>query len=56
MNKPTTAQQYNMVSAVYGGSKPHYLILDGLRGVAALNCDMLPFIEAYAINPVEQSV
>ena len=36
MNKETTVQQTNVDFAVYGGSKPHYLILDGLRGVAAL--------------------
>ena len=44
MNKETTIQQTNIDSAVYGGSKPHYLILDGLRGVAAFNCDMLSFV------------
>ena len=36
MNKETTEQQTNVASAVYGVSKSHYLILDGLRGVAAL--------------------
>ena len=56
MNKPITAQQYNMASAIYGDSKPHYLILDGLRGVAALIVICFHLFEAYAINPVEQSV
>ena len=56
MNKPTNAQQTNVASAVYGGSKPHYLILDGLRGVAALIVICFHLFEAYAINPVEQSV
>ena len=56
MNKETTIQQTNVDSAVYGGSKPHYLILDGLRGVAALIVICFHLFEAYAINPVEQSV
>ncbi len=44
------------VSAAYSDSKPHYDILDGLRGVAALVVVWFHVFEAFATSPLDQRV
>lgn len=41
-------------TAAYSNTKPHYLILDGLRGVAALMVIWYHIFEGYATSPFEQ--
>ena len=40
--------------AAFAGSKPHYELLDGLRGVAALMVMWFHVFEAFATSPVDQ--
>ena len=42
--------------AAFAGSKPHYELLDGLRGVAALMVMWFHVFEAFATSPVDQRV
>ena len=42
--------QTSLPSAAYADSKPHYDILDGLRGVAALLVVVFHLCEAHAIS------
>jgi len=48
-NKPTTIS-----SAAYADSKPHYELLDGLRGVAALMVIWYHVFEGFATSPLDQ--
>ncbi|MGL4806221.1 MAG: acyltransferase family protein [Bacteroidales bacterium] len=41
-------------TAAYSNTKPHYLILDGLRGVAALMVIWYHIFEGYATSPFDQ--
>lgn len=41
-------------SSAYANSKPHYLLLDGLRGVAALMVLWFHVFEGYASSPMDQ--
>lgn len=41
-------------SAAFADSKPHYLALDGLRGVAALVVVWYHIFEAFATSPIDQ--
>lgn len=41
-------------SASFADSKPHYLVLDGLRGVAALVVVWYHVFEAFATSPIDQ--
>lgn len=43
-------------SVVFADAKPHYLILDGLRGVAAIIVVWFHIFEAYATNHLDQIV
>lgn len=40
----------------YADSKPHYQVLDGLRGVAALMVIAFHIFEAFATSPIDQKV
>ena len=42
------------VSSVFKDSKPHYAILDGLRGVAALVVIWYHVFEGFATSPLDQ--
>lgn len=42
------------VSSVFKDSKPHYAILDGLRGVAALVVIWYHVFEGFATSPMDQ--
>ncbi len=44
----------NISSAAFADTKPHYKILDGLRGVAALMVIWYHVFEAFATSPVDQ--
>ena len=46
----------NISSAAFADSKPHYELLDGLRGVAALVVIWYHIFEAFATSPVDQQV
>lgn len=46
--------QTNISSAAYSDSKPHYEILNGLRGVAALTVIWYHVFEAFATSPYDQ--
>ena len=41
-------------TAAYSNTKPHYLILDGLRGIAALMVIWYHIFEGYATSPFDQ--
>ena len=41
-------------SATFTDTKPHYNILNGLRGVAALMVLIYHLFEAYATSPIDQ--
>src|SRR5574344_306719 len=41
-------------AAVFADTKPHYEILDGLRGVAALHVVFYHIFEAFATSPIDQ--
>lgn len=41
-------------SRIFSTSKPHYELLDGLRGVAALMVIWYHFFEGFATSPVDQ--
>lgn len=43
-------------SAAFADTKPHYLILDGLRGVAAIMVVWFHIFEAYATSHVDQKI
>ena len=43
-------------SSAFADTKPHYALLDGLRGVAALIVIGYHVFEAFAASPVEQRV
>lgn len=43
-------------SAAYADSKPHYMILDGLRGVAAIMVVWFHIFEAFATSHVDQRI
>lgn len=43
-------------SAAFADTKPHYLILDGLRGVAALTVVWFHIFEAYATSHLDQII
>lgn len=45
-----------MVQSSYLNSKPHYQILDGLRGVAAVLVVFFHLLEAHAASPLEQII
>lgn len=51
MNKPK-----RMSSAAYADTKPHYQILDGLRGTAALVVVWYHVFEAFATSHIDQSI
>jgi peptidoglycan/LPS O-acetylase OafA/YrhL len=46
----------NKTSAVFADTKPHYNILDGLRGVAALTVVCFHLFEAYATSHLDQKI
>ncbi len=50
MSQPQTA------SAAFADTKPHYLILDGLRGVAAIMVVWFHIFEAYATSHLDQRI
>ena len=41
-------------SSAFAGSKPHYVLLDGLRGVAALLVIWYHVFEGFATSPIDQ--
>ena len=43
-------------SAAFGDTKPHYMILDGLRGVAAIMVVWFHIFEAYATSHLDQKI
>ncbi|GAB3281885.1 acyltransferase [Larkinella harenae] len=46
----------NNTSAAFADTKPHYLILDGLRGVAALTVVCFHVFEAFATSHLDQKI
>jgi len=46
----------NSTSAAFADTKPHYNILDGLRGIAALTVVCFHIFEAYATSHVDQEI
>ncbi|MDY5814237.1 MAG: acyltransferase [Bacteroides sp.] len=48
--------QNNVSSAAFADSKPHYEVLDGLRGVAALVVVWYHVFEGFATSPMDQIV
>lgn len=46
----------NISSAAFADTKPHYNILDGLRGVAALTVVFFHLFEAYATSHLDQRI
>jgi len=46
----------NKTSAAFTDTKPHYIILDGLRGVAAITVVCFHLFEAYATSHVDQRI
>jgi peptidoglycan/LPS O-acetylase OafA/YrhL len=46
----------NETSAAFADTKPHYTILDGLRGVAAVTVVCFHLFEAYATSHVDQQI
>lgn len=45
---------HKIASAAFADTKPHYILLDGLRGVAALMVIWYHIFEAFATSPVDQ--
>lgn len=43
-------------SAAFQDTKPHYAILDGFRGVAALTVVCFHLFEAYATSHIDQKI
>lgn len=43
-------------SAAFADTKPHYAILDGLRGVAAIMVVWFHIFEAYATSHLDQKI
>ena len=43
-------------SAAFADTKPHYEILDGLRGVAAIMVVCFHLFEAYATSHIDQQI
>ena len=41
-------------SSAFADSKPHYVLLDGLRGVAALLVIWYHVFEGFATSPIDQ--
>lgn len=46
--------QKTLSSSAFSDSKPHYELLDGLRGVAALLVIWYHVFEAFATSPIDQ--
>ena len=46
----------NVSSAAFADTKPHYNILDGLRGVAAITVVCFHLFEAYATSHIDQQI
>ncbi|WP_245849545.1 acyltransferase family protein [Hymenobacter crusticola] len=46
----------NEASAAFADSKPHYNILDGLRGIAAVTVVCFHLFEAYATSHIDQKI
>lgn len=46
----------NKASAAFADTKPHYTILDGLRGVAAITVVCFHLFEAYATSHIDQRI
>lgn len=44
------------LSSAFADTKPHYNILDGLRGVAALTVVCFHLFEAYATSHLDQKI
>ena len=53
-NEPGLMSQQKISSAAFSDTKPHYQILDGLRGVAALTVIWYHIFEAFATSPFDQ--
>ena len=47
--------QKTLSSSAFSDSKPHYELLDGLRGVAALLVIWYHVFEAFATSPIDQN-
>lgn len=45
----------NISSAAFADTKPHYNLLDGLRGVAALMVMWYHIFEGFATSPIDQN-
>lgn len=48
--------QTEIPAAAFADTKPHYDILDGLRGVAALTVVCFHLFEAYATSHLDQKI
>ncbi|MGA0558825.1 acyltransferase family protein [Larkinella sp. VNQ87] len=46
----------SQTSAAFADSKPHYILLDGLRGVAALTVVFFHIFEAFATSHIDQKI
>ena len=51
-----TAKSREETSAAFADTKPHYAILDGLRGVAAVTVVCFHLFEAYATSHLDQGI
>ncbi len=56
MNTPMQTAEGRISAAAFADTKPHYDLLDGLRGVAALTVVCFHLFEAYATSHLDQRI
>ena len=56
MTNPMQTAEARISASAFADTKPHYDILDGLRGVAALTVVCFHLFEAYATSHLDQRI